>query len=217
LEGGSTVTAKPAFLGSLSAASCVTLFGVALSLASIAFVAEGRFEAMALCVIWAGICDFLDGPVSRKFPIRDPFRARMGAFLDSVADMASFGIAPVCVAWLWGNRTPLDALIHIAYVFCAAQRLSHFAAQEEKAHGERRTHYCGLPVTFASLFLSLAYLLLPFAGAAVLSWTLRGLFASLALLYVVNVPVPKPRGPFYPIFILTALGLTAFWIARLAA
>jgi len=208
---------RRAFLGNLHPASCLTLLGVALSMASIAFMTNGRFEAMALCAIWAGICDFLDGPVARKFPILDPFRARMGAPLDSVADMASFGVAPVCVAWLWGNRTPLDAFIHIAYVCCVAQRLSHFAAEERETGGKRRTHYSGLPVTFASLFLSLAYLLFPLAGAAALSWTLRALLAALALLYVVNVPVPKPRGPFYPIFILTALGLTAFWIARLTA
>jgi CDP-diacylglycerol--serine O-phosphatidyltransferase len=131
--------------------------------------------------------------------------------------MASFGVAPVCVAWLWGNRILLDALIDIAYVCCVAQRLSHFAAEEKETEGARRTRYSGLPVTFASLFLSLAYLLLPLVGAAALSWTLRALLSALALLYVVNVPVPKPRGPFYPIFILTALGLTAFWISRLAA
>jgi CDP-diacylglycerol--serine O-phosphatidyltransferase len=203
-------------LGNLNAASFVTLLGVALSMASVAFMAEGMFEAMAIAVIWAGICDFLDGPISRKFPTRDPFRARMGAPLDSVADMASFGIAPACVAWLWGNRTALDAIILIVYVSCVAQRLSHFAAEEKDAEGSRRTRYSGLPVTFASLFLSLAYLLLPLAGAVVLSWTLRALLAALALLYVVNVSIPKPRGLFYPIFILTALGLTAFWISRLA-
>jgi CDP-diacylglycerol--serine O-phosphatidyltransferase len=208
---------KSAFLGNLNAASCVTLLGVALSMASVAFMADGSFEAMALCAIWAGICDFLDGPVSRKLHVRDPFRGRMGVLLDSAADMASFGVAPVCVAWLWGNRTLPDAIISIAYVCCVAQRLSYFGAEEEKMEGEHRTHYSGLPVTFASLFLSLAYLLLPLAGAAAFSWTLRALLAALALLYVVNVPVPKPRGPFYLVFILTALGLTAFWIARLAA
>ena len=160
--------------------------------------------------------------VSKSTITRNRFRARMGALLDSAADVASFGIAPVCVAWLWGNRTPLDALICIAYVCCVAQRLSHFGAEEEKAaeekmEGKHRTHYCGLPVTFASLFLSLAYLLLPLAGAAALSWSLRAVLAALALLYVLNVPVPKPRGAFYPIFIVTALGLTAFWTTRLAA
>jgi hypothetical protein len=39
--------------------------------------------------------------------------------------------------------------------------------------------------------------------------------ASLALLFVGNFRMPKPRGVFYPIFILIALGLSAFWIVGL--
>jgi phosphatidylserine synthase len=205
------------FLVSLDPASCATLLGVALSLASMAFAAAGRIEPMAICAIWAGICDFLDGPLARRFPPRSPAAPRTGAHLDSVADMASFGIAPVAVAWLLGNRSPLDAVLCVAYVACVAQRLSFFGADEEDRAGRKRVAYAGLPVTFASLFLSLAYPVLPLFGAAALSWTLRGLLAALAFLYVANFPVPKPRGAAYPAFIAVALALSGFWIWRLGS
>jgi len=128
--------------------------------------------------------------------------------------MASFGVAPVAVAWLCGNRTPLDAAIAVAYVVCVAQRLAYFGAEETPADGPRR-FYSGLPVTFGSLVFALAYPVLPLFGGAAFAWTLRGAVVLLAALYVLNFPMPKPRGLFYPVFILLALAISAFWVLRM--
>ena len=50
----------------------------------------GLFEAAAILIFVAMICDALDGQVARMTGQATPF----GAQLDSIADMVTFGVAP---------------------------------------------------------------------------------------------------------------------------
>ncbi|TLS23424.1 uncharacterized protein PpBr36_06686 [Pyricularia pennisetigena] len=66
--------------------------------------------------------DFMDGKVAR-------WRKKtslMGAQLDSLADLISFGVAPAVVAFAIGMRTPLDHLGLAFYVLCGLTRLARF-------------------------------------------------------------------------------------------
>lgn len=88
---------------------------------------NGRYEAAAIAVFVAMICDGLDGRVARLTNTQSDF----GAEYDSMADMVSFGMAPALLAYNWG----LDSLGKIgwlaAFVYCAgaALRLARFNTQ----------------------------------------------------------------------------------------
>jgi CDP-diacylglycerol--glycerol-3-phosphate 3-phosphatidyltransferase len=72
----------------------LTVTGLGLSLiASIAFF-EGGFRLAALMLVFAGICDILDGQLARRRGIV----SRFGAFLDSTLDRLSDGIVLAGIA-----------------------------------------------------------------------------------------------------------------------
>jgi CDP-diacylglycerol--serine O-phosphatidyltransferase len=88
---------------------------------------NGHFEAAAIAIFIAMICDGLDGRVARLTNTQSDF----GAEYDSMADMVSFGMAPAILAYNWalqdlGNIGWLAAFIYCA---CAALRLARFNTQ----------------------------------------------------------------------------------------
>jgi len=79
--------------------------------------------AMALLPV-ALIFDFADGRVAR-------WRARsssLGADLDSLADVISFGLAPAALGFAVGLRGALDVTILLYFVACGISRLARFNA-----------------------------------------------------------------------------------------
>jgi len=70
----------------------------------------------------AGIFDFLDGRVAR-------WRRRhtaLGAQLDSLADLISFGVAPAVLGFVLGLRGGWDALVLVYFVCCGLSRLARY-------------------------------------------------------------------------------------------
>ena len=66
--------------------------------------------------------DFLDGRVAR-------WRKKtslMGAQLDSLADLISFGVSPACAAFALGIRSDLDHLCLCFFALCGLARLARF-------------------------------------------------------------------------------------------
>ena len=72
----------------------------------------------------------------------------------------------------------------------------------------------GLPVTYIALILPLLFLARDGMAAADFHLLLGLALAVVGLLFVINVPVPKPRGMFYVILPLLAAGLIAHWVER---
>ncbi|KAI0880972.1 CDP-diacylglycerol--serine O-phosphatidyltransferase [Annulohypoxylon maeteangense] len=66
--------------------------------------------------------DFMDGRVARW----RKKSSMMGQELDSLADLISFGLAPACVAFSIGLRTPLDHVLLTVFVLCGLTRLARF-------------------------------------------------------------------------------------------
>ena len=72
-------------------------------------------------------------PLALAFDVTDGWIARgrsqpsaFGQELDSLADIVSFGVAPVVVAYGLGMRGGLDALILVFFVGCGISRLARF-------------------------------------------------------------------------------------------
>ena len=69
------------------------------------------------------VCDVLDGYVARLDKKR---QSVLGADLDSLADVISFGVAPAVLGFTLGLRGGWDMLILTYFVVCGVSRLARF-------------------------------------------------------------------------------------------
>jgi CDP-diacylglycerol---serine O-phosphatidyltransferase len=90
------------------------------------YVASGerRFLWSAFVLLPAAlVCDVLDGYVARLNRAR---QSRLGADLDSLADVISFGVAPAILGFTLGLRGGWDMLLLTYFVVCGVSRLARF-------------------------------------------------------------------------------------------
>jgi len=95
------------------------------------YVASGerRFLWSAFALLPAAlICDVLDGYVARLDRGR---QSRLGADLDSLADVISFGVAPAILGFTLGLRGGWDMLLLTYFVVCGVSRLARFNVTAE--------------------------------------------------------------------------------------
>ena len=69
------------------------------------------------------VCDVLDGYVARLDKRR---QSALGADLDSLADVISFGVAPAVLGFTLGMQSGWDVLILTYFVVCGVSRLARF-------------------------------------------------------------------------------------------
>jgi CDP-diacylglycerol--serine O-phosphatidyltransferase len=70
------------------------------------------------------VCDVLDGYVARRD--HGGQQSLLGADLDSLADVISFGVAPAVVGFTLGLRGGWDILVLTYFVVCGVSRLARF-------------------------------------------------------------------------------------------
>jgi CDP-diacylglycerol--serine O-phosphatidyltransferase len=106
-----------------------------------------KFEQAAVAVLIAMILDGLDGRVARMTNTQSEF----GAEYDSLADLASFGLAPALVMYEWSLSSMRDIswqmgklgwLAAFIYAVAAALRLARF---NTKASSTDKRYFQGLP------------------------------------------------------------------------
>jgi CDP-diacylglycerol---serine O-phosphatidyltransferase len=112
----------PADLLTIGNATCGTI-AIFLCLDYLA-TDERRFLWTAFVLLpGALICDVLDGYVARLNPAR---QSRLGADLDSLADVISFGVAPAVLGFTLGLRGGWDMVGLSYFVVCGVSRLARF-------------------------------------------------------------------------------------------
>ncbi len=157
---------KPHFtlLRTFALADLLTLANSACGMASILLSMEYLSTGWRPAMAWAMgllplalVLDVLDGHVARWRHRSSP----LGADLDSLADIVSFGVAPATVAFALGMRGLLDALVLLYFVGCGISRLARFnvtAAELSEGTGKVK-YYEGTPIpTSVLLVLGLAAL-----------------------------------------------------------
>jgi len=100
-------------------------------------------------ILLAAAADGLDGFVARKTG-----SSPLGANLDSLADLISFGTAPVYLAIMAFHLGPLIWPAGIFYLVCGTLRLARF-----NVAGKGDQFFEGLPIPAAGIFLSASVLL----------------------------------------------------------
>jgi CDP-diacylglycerol--serine O-phosphatidyltransferase len=109
--------------------------------------------------LWTGMAllpmalffDFADGRVAR-------WRRRssmLGADLDSLADVISFGMAPAAMAFAVGMRASLDVAVLLYFVACGISRLARFNATADQLSDEtgKVAYFEGTPIPTSVLLV----------------------------------------------------------------
>ena len=188
----------------------VTLSGLACGTGACLLALAGLPELAVVAMIWAGIFDLFDGMVARRTRMSAQESA-FGIQIDSIVDMASFGLAPILVARALGMTGVAATIVSILYVCAAAQRLAWFNVQQNEAEGGLKT-YTGLPVTFAALIFGICFSVRGWLTPSSYSLFLTVLMALVAFLFVYPARIPKPKGAVYVVMPLLAVGFTVFWL-----
>jgi CDP-diacylglycerol--serine O-phosphatidyltransferase len=109
--------------------------------------ADRRFLWAAFVLLpGALMCDILDGYVARLEKTR---QSQLGADLDSLADIISFGVAPAILGFTLGLRGGWDMLILTYFIVCGVSRLARFNVTAD-ALADRQTgkvkYFEGTPI-----------------------------------------------------------------------
>lgn len=179
-------------------------------------------------LLFSGLCDAFDGRVARSKKDRTEQMRAFGIQIDSLADLAAFGILPVCIgfslrattfAQAGGLRLPgvLVTAISCLYILAALIRLAYYNVTEEERQGKEsgvRKYYTGLPVTSASLIfptIALVERILPGNN----TWLYYAVMLLVAAAFVGNFRLRKPG--FKAILVMVGIGAVEailFFIVR---
>jgi CDP-diacylglycerol---serine O-phosphatidyltransferase len=101
------------------------------------------------------VCDVLDGYVARLSRTR---QSVLGADLDSLADVISFGVAPAVLGFTLGMRGGWDMLILTYFVVCGVSRLARFnvtAAALANSETGKVKYFEGTPIPTSIVIVGL--------------------------------------------------------------
>jgi CDP-diacylglycerol--serine O-phosphatidyltransferase len=122
------------------------------------FLDSGRRELLwlAMSLMPAALAfDVLDGYVARLNQSR---QSRLGADLDSLADVISFGVAPAVIGYTLGLQGGWDMLLLVYFVVCGVSRLARFnvtsAALADETTGKVK-YFEGTPIPTSIVIVGL--------------------------------------------------------------
>jgi CDP-diacylglycerol--serine O-phosphatidyltransferase len=193
----------PADLLTLANASCGAL-SIFACLSYIDDVRSRQIWAAFILPIAALVLDFFDGYVARLNARR---QSMLGADLDSLADIVSFGVAPAVLGYTLGLRGLWDVLCLTYFVCCGISRLARFnvtSAALTNVETGKVNYFEGTPIPTSIVLVMLM--------AALFQWGLTGAnfagghvellgrgFHPISVLFVISgslmistIRVPKP-------------------------
>jgi CDP-diacylglycerol--serine O-phosphatidyltransferase len=171
-------------LQTLKLADIVTLLNALLGLLAIILVQNGFTYLAPTLILAAAVADGVDGYLSRMFS-----GSEIGANLDSLADVISFGLAPVVIVYAAAGSEASYLLLAALcfYFFCGILRLARFNTVHQGLPS-----FKGLPITAGGIILS-AYVL---AGEQYFhTWLVILLSFGVGLLMISKITYMKAKKP----------------------
>ena len=168
--------------------TCLNLFAGCLSCMMI--LSYGNYTGALIFILLAALFDFLDGFAARSLKAYSP----IGAQLDSLADIISFGMAPACIIYGFLTEVSMHLPLNEGIRFFAflitifsALRLAKFNVDTRQTDS-----FLGLPVPANGLFWA-AFIpsIAPYVSGreALFSVVILGLIIIFCLLMVSELPM----------------------------
>ena len=134
----------------------ITLSGLSFGLSSIRFALESDFNLAIVCILFAGVCDVLDGMLARHLQSESD----LGAQLDSLSDFLSFGIAPGLLIYMsiFNQDSSIGAFAALAFIIFSCLRLALYNVRLEKSKatdGEPEHFFSGIPTPVGAILIIL--------------------------------------------------------------
>lgn len=137
-------------------------------------ILNNEFADSAWAVLLAGLFDLFDGQLARLTKGASQF----GVEYDSLVDLASFGLAPALLVYMWALQDfgRLGWIAAFLFFACGALRLARYNVQ---VHSEESRYFQGLPIPMAAyvvattvIFYDAHYVSLPGKNFWILGLTL---------------------------------------------
>ena len=197
-------------LRSFVGADFVTLGNAACGTAAI-FACLEYLDGGEVIALWiafallpvALLLDFLDGAVARWRHKHSP----LGADMDSLADIVSFGVAPAVLGYTLGMRGGWDVVILVFFVSCGIARLARYNVTLPTMTGDtgKVPYYEGTPIPTSLVVVGILAIALWTGNVGAEIWGGQmeigpWKFHPLSLIYAVsgsamvskNLRIPKP-------------------------
>ena len=134
----------------------ITLTGLSFGLSSIRFALEADFNLAIVCILFAGICDVLDGLLARHLQSESD----LGAQLDSLSDFLSFGVAPGLLVYMsiFNQDSGIGAFACLVFIIFSCLRLALFNVRLEASKttdGALEHFFTGIPTPVGAVLILL--------------------------------------------------------------
>ena len=134
----------------------ITLTGLSFGLSSIRFALEADFNLAIVCILFAGICDVLDGLLARHLRSESD----LGAQLDSLSDFLSFGVAPGLLVYMsiFNQDSGIGAFACLVFIIFSCLRLALFNVRLEASKntdGAPEHFFTGIPTPVGAVLILL--------------------------------------------------------------
>lgn len=127
----------------------ITSMNLISGLYAIYYAFEQDFQKALLFIVIAMLFDAMDGRAARMLKVDGDF----GKEYDSLADVITFGVAPMMILVNIYNIEPKNLLfiLMLAFPVAGAWRLARFNTETYKA----KKHFVGVPITLAGFLMAL--------------------------------------------------------------
>lgn len=179
-------------------ADIITLINALLGFFSIILIIQGQFDGALVLILIAVIADGADGAVARYTGY-----GTLGANLDSLADVISFGVAPAVAAFVYLKGS---GILPGLFLVCGMLRLARFNVAGKKDSFE------GIPITSGGFIVALFLLVRNYIPYVEYAFSL--LLVIVSLLMVSTIAYPKLKSPaiLAPMGILLVLDIVVFYL-----
>jgi archaetidylserine synthase len=126
-----------------------SLLNLALGFWAILAASRGNAELSVMLVIFSAVFDGLDGFLARRMK-----SSKLGAGLDSLADLVSFGVAPAVLVVTVHDFSGYALIVGLVYLICGTLRLARFnlSANNDK-------FFEGFPITASGMAVAASVIL----------------------------------------------------------
>ena len=181
----------------------ITLSGLSFGLSSIRFAIEGEFSLAVICILFAAVCDALDGMLARYLDSESD----LGFQLDSLSDFLSFGVAPgilIYMAIFYYENSNIGVFATLIFIIFSCIRLALFNVLHEKSKYDETQEidfFTGIPTPAGAILilLPLTHIFIGYEWAYENINFVAGYIILISGLLVSKIPTFSLKGKGFPI------------------